>query len=1418
MDKRHKGSASNFGKKTFAVVLATATLCWGISFAMFAPVMMNTAEAAATTAHPNGVLVDIGDANHTIYLITGGQRQGIPSPTVFASYGYSFGKVVAANSYDQALPEGDVIKYADGTIVNDNGTMFLIGNGQKRGFSSADVFTGLGYSFTGSSVVVPESTYAGTFATYTAGSPVSSATEAHPNGALVDINGTAFQISNGTLVGIPSQAILSSHGLSLSNVVMSNAADKALTVGANMKFADGTIVVDSTSGTPTAYVISDGTKMGITTPAALEAYGYAWGNLVEGDVSSYPEGALITDSGTTTPDVPATTGTNAVSVSSTSPVAGVVARGAQDAVFMDVIFTAADATGYTISSLAITRDSISADLDLTAVELYEGSTRQGSAQALNTTTHKATFTGLNIAVTASTPRTITIKGDLYSSAGIGNSVSLGIASASDITATATIAGTFPMFSAAKTVATAAVGSVAVDTLSTPANSDIISGSVSQQVGSIKFTSSGEAINVNSFRLTQVGTAGDSDVSNITIKYGAITLATVAGFSNSMATISLSPALEIKSGGNKTVDVYVDVASGINTSRTVIVEVTQSTDVSALGTSSSGIVTVTGTFPEQGATHTISQGTLGTAKDSSTDPSAQNYVKGTSARDITSLRMSTGSTEGARVTQIKFTGAGTATPTDVSNFTLWKDGEMISTGSITGTTSTFTVQFGTNTTNSFDSPGLFDIAKSSYAVVTVKADISTAATNGHTIIMNIAALTDVKADGLGSLMDIPSVDVTGTTTGSTLTIATSGSLAVSLNNATPAAATKGEGNTNVEFTKFDLTAGTGEDIIVSTIIVRAFDTDTDREDTASTGDITNAKLYDGTTQLGSSVSSLTNGVASFNANITIAAGATKTLTVKADIPTGSGATTGIHFDVVGTTAGDIVSVGASSGEDISESGTATGKFMTIADPTIVGAMSASPAAATKVVNSTGVIIGRLLLTAGASDDVKVSTIKVRFDNASGLATGSSASTELRNVNLYDGSTKIGQTVNTITDSEAADGVAGADYAQFTGITNLTVAKNATKAIDIKVDLVSGTTGYYCGIAAGDVTGSGVISATSVTSTGTGVSAALTLAANGTMTASVDTSSPVNANIAVGTSGVAGVEMAKYRFTTTYEPVKISSLMLTLSGGATSDFVKVQLYADGVQIGPDGYLSGSTVTFNFPTGSEYVVPADDYKIITVKSDLNGVGSGVTHAHAPIWTIADASSDVTEIGGQSDASITDATSSTLTPAAKTLYKTIATVSKNTTLSSVDVDGGAATASATQKVLAVDITNGGTADLTITVFNVTPVFSGTSSATEGIKLYWSTDLGTQITGGAGGSGAILTTGTEVAMTPSANNTVPAGETKTIIVQADTSGLGATVTNTFHLDMPAVSDFGWVPAGGSVVTTLTKNLPITGPTYTYAH
>jgi len=1040
MDNFHK---AGFGKKTFAIVLATATLCWGIGFAMFGPVLLNTAEAAATTAHPNGVLVDIGDANHTVYLITGGQRQGIPSPTVFASYGYSFDKVVPANSYDQALPEGEVMKYADGTLVNDNGTIFLIGNGQKRGFTTADVYTGLGYSFTGSSVVVPEDIYTATFAEYTGGAVIDSADEAHPNGALVDVNGTVFQIDNGTLVGIPSEAVFGSHGLSWDNVVPSNAADQAMTVGANMKFADGTLVLDTT-GTPTVFVISDGIKLGVTTPEALEAYGYAWGNLVDGDVSSYEGGATITDDGTTDPVV--VTGTNTVALAASSPAASVVARGAQDVVFAEYTFTA-DSAGYTISSMSITRGGISADADITAVKLYNGTTQVGSTQALNTTTHKAGFTGLSVAVPANGSTTLTVKGNIYATASVGDSIQLGIAAASDITATATIAGTFPIMGAAKNVATVAVGVFDVDRKSTPAtNANMLSGSTDQAIAGWTFAAdSVEGFSVNSIKVTNTGSAGDSDFSNIKLKYNATELATATNMTNSAVTFTLATPLEVKASQTKSITAYCDVSAGITTSRTIIFEITRAEDVSATGSNSGGNVTVTAsgsTYSKQtGNTMTIGQGTLVTALDTTTNPSVQDYVVGTEGNLMAALKFSTGSREGARVTQITLTLTGTAT--DISNICLYDrdTDELIgSCGSIVGTT----VQFGTNTINAYDSTGLFDVASSSNKYVTVKADVPSGANASNTLKLAVAAASDIKADGLTSQNDIPSASITGTAAGQTHTIGTSGTLTLTASGDTPSAATISKGTEDNLLAKFDLTANSGEDIIIGSIKITLQKGSGGSTDMV-VGDATNIDIYDGTTLLGTDASPITDST--FAVNLTVPKSTTKVLSVYADIPSTS--TASYAAASIAATADVDVTGAASSATTSIVSGTPAGSTHTVSTGSLTAKMSTSPIFASVTANVTDLVVGQLVLTAGTAEDIDISQVKIHKPGIDG-ATKSVTNATITAMKLFDGSTQIGDSIS--------GGNFSSSKAVFSG-TNfpITVPKGTSKTLTVKVSLNSSATG-------------------------------------------------------------------------------------------------------------------------------------------------------------------------------------------------------------------------------------------------------------------------------------------------------------------------------------------------------------------------
>ncbi len=91
----------------------------------------------------------------TVYLITnyGGSRAGFASSDAFLSLGYSFSNVYPGDtSFLNTLPAINSAQQAHhpGTLVNDNGTLYVIANGgteygEKIGFTSMDIFNSWGY-------------------------------------------------------------------------------------------------------------------------------------------------------------------------------------------------------------------------------------------------------------------------------------------------------------------------------------------------------------------------------------------------------------------------------------------------------------------------------------------------------------------------------------------------------------------------------------------------------------------------------------------------------------------------------------------------------------------------------------------------------------------------------------------------------------------------------------------------------------------------------------------------------------------------------------------------------------------------------------------------------------------------------------------------------------------------------------------------------------------------------------------------------------------------------------------------------------------------------------------------------------------------------------------------------------------------
>jgi len=95
---------------------------------------------------------DRGSDKGTCYLISGGQKAGFTSAAVFTGRGFSFANAQSGDvSWMQAYPSlisDTTAANLPGVLVNNNGTVQLVGNGGLLGIPDLATFNGWGYSFT----------------------------------------------------------------------------------------------------------------------------------------------------------------------------------------------------------------------------------------------------------------------------------------------------------------------------------------------------------------------------------------------------------------------------------------------------------------------------------------------------------------------------------------------------------------------------------------------------------------------------------------------------------------------------------------------------------------------------------------------------------------------------------------------------------------------------------------------------------------------------------------------------------------------------------------------------------------------------------------------------------------------------------------------------------------------------------------------------------------------------------------------------------------------------------------------------------------------------------------------------------------------------------------------------------------------
>lgn len=239
--------------------------------------------------HPAGTIL-FADDWKTVYVMGNGVRRGFATPEEFQSHGFKFSEIIKGNSADYQLSEGAVMPFADGTLVldsTDNRTVYIIDAGSKRGFTAPEVFTGLGYQFS--------QAVKGNVSKYPTGVPIGSSTSSHPEGALINVNNTVYKVSSGGKQVFPDQKVFDSWSYSFNRVVLANSADTALPTLTPIKFRDGTILKRN-NNSDNAYLVSEGKLRPFSSGVALLNFGYDFGDSVsvtDADIAGYETGGVV---------------------------------------------------------------------------------------------------------------------------------------------------------------------------------------------------------------------------------------------------------------------------------------------------------------------------------------------------------------------------------------------------------------------------------------------------------------------------------------------------------------------------------------------------------------------------------------------------------------------------------------------------------------------------------------------------------------------------------------------------------------------------------------------------------------------------------------------------------------------------------------------------------------------------------------------------------------------------------------------------------------------------------------------------------------------------------------------------------------------------------------------------------------------
>ncbi len=314
-------------------------------------------------------------------------------------------------------------------------------------------------------------------------------------------------------------------------------------------------------------------------------------------------------------------------------------------------------------------------------------------------------------------------------------------------------------------------------------------------------------------------------------------------------------------------------------------------------------------------------------------------------------------------------------------------------------------------------------------------------------------------------------------------------------------------------------------------------------------------------------------------------------------------------------GDTVTASSTPGSDITARGQTTGLTITPTPSTLVNgniqtvktaalivSVAGTPSAQNVVRGINGFLFAQLVYDASNSgEDLRVTAQKLGITPAS-----SANANQLNNCQMLDGATVLNTGSNRVDPTAGTAEVA----ATFTLDNQLIVPKASTKTIDVRCNVSGNATAngtFSIGLTSTNNTTTVVGKDTGVTVTPTTTNNAgpvMTIKSGGVITVSLDPSSPSER---FGTAGKTDVVMAVFKLHADNEPIKLTKFGLDLASATASTTAvnQVTLWDGATKVGSAIFQNGvfyATSTLS----SDFIVPKDADKLLTVKADLIAAGT--------------------------------------------------------------------------------------------------------------------------------------------------------------------------------------------------------------------